>query len=238
MKNSDAAKAWYYLSIASHPLDSTKFADSSYFDTVGEVEEFLIHNYPARDSMWVTTCPVDQVFDPNMPEVVSCWQDGDSPRWGRIVRSSIKSIVKEEKSAMLKFHLSTSQLAKIRKALFEQGKIYAIKECREITGWGLKDAKDAIEMYCYRLECDNRGTFPFDFSFGNASTGTNSAELILPDAEIGLSSLVIQLTGNRTAELNGSDKIDIITTDGNHRFSIDEIRMIVKLWDATRFTNN
>jgi len=91
----------YYLSFASYPLDSTRFADSPYFDTPEEVEEFLTHNYPARDSMWVTTCPVGQVFNPNMPEVVSCWQDGDSPRWGRIVKSSSKSIAKEEKSAML-----------------------------------------------------------------------------------------------------------------------------------------
>lgn len=139
---------------------------------------------------------------------------------------------------MLKFHCSTAQIDKIRKALFEKSKIYAIKECREITGWGLADAKDAVELYCYRLEKQTPGTFPFDFAYGNAPTITGSAELILSGADIGLSSMTIRLTGNRTAELNESDKIDIITPDGNHRFSIDELRSIVKLYDATRITNN
>lgn len=59
-------------------------------------------------------------------------------------------------------------------------------------------------------------------------------EVSKAETTIGLSSLVIQLTGNRTAELNGSDKIDIVTPDGNHRFSIDEIRTIVAFWDATQ----
>lgn len=135
---------------------------------------------------------------------------------------------------MLKFHCSPSQINKIRKALFEQGKIYAIKECREITGWGLKDAKDAVELYCYRLERQTPGTFPFDFGYGNASTVTGSAELILSGADIGLDSLVLRLTGNRHVEINETDKIDIVTADGNHRYSIDELRMIVKFYDATR----
>lgn len=63
-------------------------------------------------------------------------------------------------------------------------------------------------------------------------------EEVMSETTIGLSSLVIQLTGNRTAELGSSDKIDIVTPDGAHRFAIDELRMIVKFYDATRITNN
>jgi len=139
---------------------------------------------------------------------------------------------------MLKFYCSAEQIEKIRKALFGQGKIYAIKECRDITGWGLRDAKDAIEMYCHRLEQKEHGIFPYDFSYGNAPTATNTAELILPGSDIGLSSLSLRLTGNRSVEMDETDKIDIITSESNLRFSIDELRMIVKFYDATRITNN
>lgn len=139
---------------------------------------------------------------------------------------------------MLKFHCSAAQGEKIRRALFEQGKIYAIKECREITGWGLRDAKDAVELYCYRLEQKEPGLFPYDFQYGNAPTNTGTAEIIISGSDIGLSSMTLRLTGNRTVEMDESDKIDIITAEANHRFSIDEIRMIVKFYDATRISNN
>lgn len=143
---------------------------------------------------------------------------------------------------MIKFYPTEEQIKKISHALFSQGKIYAIKECRQITGWGLKDAKDAVELYAYQIHkkayTGNQTIFPFDFSFGNAPDGKSEAELVIPETTIGLSSLVIRLTGNRTAELNESDKIDIITPEGAHRFSIDELRTIVKFFDATRITNN
>jgi hypothetical protein len=144
----------YYLSLTSHPFHHTKYADSNYFDTIEEVEEWLIHHFPAKDSMWVNTCHVGIVFNESMPEVVSCWQDGNSQLWGRIVKSQIWE---------------------------EEGQSQKPAETR-----------------------------------------------------LGLSSLIIQLTGNRTAELGSSDKIDIVTPDGNHRFSIDELRLIVKFWDATQ----
>lgn len=133
----------YYLSIATDPLDSTKFADSSLCDTVREAENFMASHYGAG---W-------KLSYSGLPEVVSCWQYGDSPRWGRIVKSD---------------------------------------------------------------------------------TGHTDPVTKTKETSIGLSSLVIQLTGNRTAELGSSDKIDIVTPDGNHRFSIDELRMIVKFWDATQ----
>lgn len=155
----------YYLSLANDALSSVKFADSPYLDTIDEVEDYLRKNYKAMDHMWVTTFDDTTAsgFSDKLSNVARVLQDGDSLRWGRIVKSS--------------------------------------DESKERLGHGT-DKKTK------------------------------------PETSIGLSSLIIQLTGNRTAELNESDKIDIVTPDGNHRFTIDELRMIVKFFDATRITNN
>lgn len=135
---------------------------------------------------------------------------------------------------MITFTITAEQEAKIRKTFFEQGKIYAIKECREITEWSLKDAKEAIEKWCWDLlKKEPNCGIPYDFQFGAAQNGTHCAELILQSGILQCCTLRI---GDFTVDINSGDKIDFNSKEGSFRFTAEELRAVLKFYDATRMS--
>jgi len=127
--------------------------------------------------------------------------------------------------------LTKEELHNIRNQLFTQGKIYAIKCCREITGWGLKEAKEAIERYCYDLRKEDPSVgLPFDFNYGIAPA--TCALLIMPSDAM-LQSVTLNL-GDFKIEMDAGKHIDFISKDGNFRFEAEQLRQVLKFWDATR----